>query len=107
MMSMKRRHNSTNYDSIENLKKDLEDVTVIADGVVGDLTSDVQTVLDDMHAMIGGDQVTIGKVEGSPSLIIRSALQEEHDNNWKHESIEIPDSKLHIVANVHGSHVIY
>lgn len=50
--------------------------------------------------MIGGEQVTIRKMEGSPSRIIRNALREEYENNWKDAYMEVSDNELPRGANV-------
>lgn len=79
IMSIRSERMDTENENVGNLRKDLGDLNVDTDGFVGDWTSDVQTELKEMHSMIGCEQVTIWKMERSPSWIIRKALREEHN----------------------------
>lgn len=82
--------------------------TVIADTeMIGDLESDVQKVLTDIHNAIGNKQVTISKLQLAPSWITTRALKEEHDNNWAEAYREIDERLVPKHANVISSHVIY
>lgn len=47
----------SHYTSVKDPSEDIVDM----DGVVGDQTSYVQTVLKEMHYMLVGEQLTVGK----------------------------------------------
>lgn len=87
--------------------KDIGGTIIGTDDVNGDLMSDEQKVLKEVHAAIGNSQVTLNKLESAPSWITDKSLKEEHAANWEDAYFEVKESTIPEDANVINSHVIY
>lgn len=62
--------------------KDICTAIVTDTEVTGDLDSDIQKILRDIHRTIVNIQVTINLIQSAPSCITDKSLQEYHGNNW-------------------------
>lgn len=72
-----------------------------------ELESQEQRVLDDIHGILGSEQVTRRKIEGAPPWVIQKAVKTEYDSNWADAYVEVKDRDVPKGANVIGSHIVY
>lgn len=88
-------------------EKDIGDTEIGTDIQTGDIRSDRQKIMREIHGVIGNTQVTLSKLECAPSWMTAKALQEEHDNNWAEAYIEVEEKMITKGSNVICSHVVY
>lgn len=91
----------------EGKAKDIGTTTITERQMTGDMGSDIQKVLRDLHGVIGNAQVTISRMQSAPSWVTEKALNEEHDNNWDKAYREVEERSIPRNANVISSHVVY
>ena len=72
-----------------------------------ELESHEQRVLDDIHGILGYEQVNRRKMEFAPPWIVQKEVQEEYQPNWADSYVEVQDKIVPKDANVIGSHVVY
>lgn len=70
------------------------------------LNSDVQTVLRDIHVVIGYIQVTIKRLHMEPYWITHTVV-EGHENNWAGAYQEEEEKSIPGSVNVSWSHVVF
>lgn len=81
---------------------------VIGSGeVTGQIESDVQKILRQLHKSIGNSTVAVNRLDSTPPWLINKALKEEHHNNSVDSYHEVKENMLPKKANVITSHVIY
>lgn len=88
-------------------EKDIGDTDMEDSQFIGDLESDQQKVLRNVHGMIGGRQVMLNELECAPSWLTGKALEKEHEENWADAYYEVSEDTLPANANIIGSHVVY
>lgn len=93
---------------VDGKTKDIGDTKVDnSSSFVGELESDQQKVLRQVHGMIGGRQVMLNELECAPSWLTGKALLKEHDENWADAYYEVRENTLPPDANIISSHVVY
>jgi len=88
-------------------EKDIGSVFVDGNEARGDLHSNLQEVLKQVHDVVGSREVTMKKLEFAPSWLVESAFNSEYDTNWHDAYLPIDESDAPDDANVITSHVIY
>lgn len=91
----------------ENPEKDIGMTHVTEGKHVGDLMSDLEKVLQDMHRAIDNSQMTSQRLEASPSWVIEMALKAEHDDNWRGAYTEVREDSIPGRENIINAHVVY
>lgn len=78
-----------------------------SDDATGDIKSDQERILRDIHGIIRNAQVILNKLECAPSWITTNALQQDHDDNWADSYVEVEEKVIPKESNVICSHVVY
>lgn len=91
----------------EKPNKDIGNTEIRMEAVIGDLTSNEQKILTNLHNKIGNSTVTLNKLQGIPPWVTYKAITNEHDNNWTDAYYEVEENSIPPNANVITSHVIY
>lgn len=71
------------------------------------LQSDKTRILDEIHKVIGSQQVSGGKLAFAPPWIVEQAFEKEHASNWSDAYELVREKELPRTANVITSHVVY
>lgn len=71
------------------------------------MLSDKGRILDEIHDVIGSQQVSGGKLAFAPPWIIEQAFEKEHQNNWSDAYEQVREKDLPRNANIITSHVVY
>lgn len=71
------------------------------------LQSDKVHILDEIHNVIGSQQVSVSKLAFAPPWIIEQAFDKEHQSNWSDAYQTVPEKDVLRNANIITSHVVY
>lgn len=72
-----------------------------------ELQSDEQKVLQEIHKVTGGAQVSRKKMDCAPQWVLDKAVAEELDKAWKDAYVEVPEQTVPRNANIITSHIVY
>lgn len=91
----------------DQMRKDIGYTDIKERAMKGDLASDQQTFLRDIHRIIGNSQVSIMLMKSAPSWVTNKDLDDGHNNNWQTVYYEVKASYVPKNANIISSHVVY
>lgn len=99
--------NSSMTNPNERMKEDIMDTDITQRDMTGDLGSDQQKFLLDIHSVIGKTKFTITRMQYAPSCITTKASEDEHHDNWRTAYYEVSGSDVPSIANIISLHVFY
>lgn len=76
-------------------------------GDVEALQSDKNRILDEIHDVIGSQQVSGGKIAFAPPWIVEQTFAKEHESNWSDAYETVVEKDVPREANIITSHVVY